>query len=58
MYLAGNAHPEIAFDVHQCARFTHTPIKPHTEAIKRLARYLKGILDKEQGLMFNSTTKL
>jgi hypothetical protein len=25
MYLAGNAHPEIAFAVHQCARFTHCP---------------------------------
>jgi hypothetical protein len=58
MYLAGNAHPEIQFAVHQCARFTHSPRKSHTEAIKRVGKYLKGILDKEQGLMFKPTDQI
>ena len=34
MYLAGNAHPEICYAVHQCARFTHSPKQTHTEAVK------------------------
>jgi len=58
MYLAGNAHPEIAFAVHQCARFTHSPKGTHTDAVKRIGKYLKGILDNEQGLMFNPTTDI
>ena len=52
MYLAVNAHPELAYAVHQCARFTHSIKKPHGEAVKRIARYLKGVLDKQQKLMF------
>ena len=58
MYLAGNAHPEIAFAVHQCARFTHCPRASHTAAIKHLAKYLKGVLDHEQGLIFKPTNDL
>ena len=58
MYLAGNAHPETAFAVHQCVHFTCSPQRSHTQAIKRLAHYYKGILNKEQGLMFKPTTDL
>jgi len=58
MYLAGNAHPEICFAVHQCARFTHTPRQTHSEAIKRLARYLKGILNNSEGLRFKPSKEL
>jgi hypothetical protein len=58
MYLAGNAHPEIQFAVHQCARFTHSPRQSHTQAVKRIAHYLKGILDNDQGLMFKRTDDL
>ena len=58
MYLVGNAHPEIQFAVHQCARFTHSPRKSHKQAVKRIAHYLKGILDKDQGLMFKKTDDL
>ena len=58
MYLAGNAHPEICFAVHQCARFTHSPRQTHAEAVKRIARYLKGILMNNQGLMFRPTNNL
>ena len=58
MYLAGNAHPEICFAVHQCAWFTHSPHKPHTEAVKHIARYLKGVLNNNQGLMFKPTSAI
>jgi hypothetical protein len=58
MYLAGNAHPEIAFAVHQCARFTHCPKQTHTTAIKHIAKYPKGILDNDQGLIFHPTNDL
>ena len=46
MYLASNSRPDIAFAVHQCARFTHSPRASHGEAIKRICRYLQGTLDK------------
>ena len=55
MYLAGNSHPEIAYAVHQCARCTHSPRESHSVAVKRIAKYLKGILDKDQGLTHRST---
>ena len=50
MYLAANAYPEIQFAVHQCARFTHCPRHTHAQAIKRVCRYLKHVLDEEAGL--------
>ena len=37
LYLAGNTHPDIAFAVHQCARFSHRPLKIHEDAVKRIA---------------------
>ena len=39
-YLAATTRPDIAFAVHQCARFCSNPQKPHYEAVKRIARYL------------------
>ena len=53
MYLAGNVYPEIQYAVHQCARFTHAPRHSHAVAVKRIAHYLKGVLDAEQGLQLN-----
>ena len=55
MYLAGNAHPEIQFAVHQCARFTRSPRRSHANAIKHLAKYLQGILKNDQGLLIKPT---
>ncbi len=46
MYLCSNAHPEIQYAVHQCARFTHFPKASHEEAVKRIRRYLKGVGDR------------
>ena len=56
MYLASNSRPEIAYAVHQCARFTHAPRNSHAVAIKRILRYLQGTRDK--GLVFNPSTSL
>jgi hypothetical protein len=53
MYLASNSRPDIAFAVHQCARFTHSPKASHGEAIKRICRYLKGTIT--QGLIIRPT---
>ena len=56
LYLASNLRPDIAFAVHQCARFTHCPKLVHEQAIKRIARYLKGT--REMGLRFQPTDDL
>ena len=56
LYLASNSRPDIAFAVHQCARFNHCPRLKHEQAVKRIARYLKGTRDK--GLLFKPTEEL
>jgi hypothetical protein len=53
LYLAGNSRPDIAFAVHQVARFSHDPKESHGVAIKRIIRYLKGTRDK--GMIFKPT---
>ncbi len=58
MYLSANAHPEIQFAVHQCARFSHAPRHTHAIAVKRIAHYLKHVLDQKQGLTFYPTSNL
>ena len=42
LYLAGNTWPDIAFDVHQAAQFSHRPMQCHADADKRIVRYLIG----------------
>ena len=42
LYLAGNTRPDIAFFVHQCARFSHNPRSSREVALERIARYLRG----------------
>jgi hypothetical protein len=49
MYLASNSFPEIAFAVHQCARFGHNPKQSHGKAVIRIGRYLRGL--KGNGLI-------
>jgi hypothetical protein len=46
LYLANNSRPDIAYAVHQCARFTHDPKASHAEGVKRIIRYLQGTKDK------------
>ena len=56
MYLASNAHPQIQFAVHQCARFTHCPKHLHANAVKKICRCLKHVPDHNEGLTFTKTT--
>ena len=53
LYLAGNSRPDIAFAVHQAARFTHAPKQSHAKAVKRIVRHLQGT--KDRGLVFKPT---
>ena len=53
LYLASNTRPDIAFAVHQCARFTHNPRASHEKALLRICSYLKGTAD--MGLIFKPT---
>jgi hypothetical protein len=46
LYLSGHSRPDIAFAVHQCARYTFKPTRRHELALVRIGRYLKGTLDK------------
>jgi hypothetical protein len=41
-YLASSTRPDIAFAVHQCARFTTAPRRIHELAIRQIVRYLKA----------------
>ena len=50
-YLAATSRPDIAFAVHQCARFCADPKEKHYKAVKRIARYLHGTKDK--GIILN-----
>jgi hypothetical protein len=56
LYLASNSRPDIAFAVHQAARFTHTPKQSHGVALKGIARYLKGA--RTRGLILKPTGQL
>jgi Reverse transcriptase (RNA-dependent DNA polymerase) len=49
-FLEKSCRPEIACAVHQAARFSTDPRSNHTEAVKRIVRYLKG--DPEKGLIY------
>ena len=46
LYLCGHSRPDIAFAVHQCARYTFSPTRRHEKALIRIGRYLKGTIDK------------
>ena len=56
MYLTGNSRPELAFSVHQCARFTHNPRASHEEAVQRIGKYLIGT--RLKGLILRPDPKL
>src|SRR6056300_397126 len=45
-YLEKASRPDIAYITHQCARFSTCPKEEHEQAIKWLARYLKGTRDR------------
>ncbi|MFM7530824.1 MAG: reverse transcriptase domain-containing protein [Nodosilinea sp.] len=43
-YLVAGSRSEIAYAVHQCARFAHDPKMEHAQAVKWIGRYLKGTM--------------
>jgi hypothetical protein len=45
-FLEKSTRGDLAYSVHQCARFMATPRKSHGEAVKRIGRYLLGTRDK------------
>ena len=50
-FLALNSRPDIAFAVHQCARFCSNPRASHGTVVKRIGCYLKHTPDS--GLIFD-----
>ena len=40
-YLVNCSQPDLAFSVHQCARFCSNPKRSHEQAVKRVVRYLQ-----------------
>ena len=55
MYLAQNSRPDIAYAVHQCACFTHSPRHSHGVGVKRILRYLNSTKDKGMTLRPNKS---
>jgi Reverse transcriptase (RNA-dependent DNA polymerase) len=45
-YLEKSTRGDLAFSVHQCARFMSQPMRVHGEAVKRIGRYLLGTRNK------------
>ncbi len=45
-YLEKSTRPDIAFAVHQCARFCENPRYEHSKAVKMIGRYLCATMDK------------
>jgi hypothetical protein len=56
MYISGNTRPDIAYAVHQAARFTHGARQSHAAGVKRILRYLKKT--KANGLILKPGTDL
>ena len=45
-FLEKSTRPDIAYAVHQCARFSVAPRKSHALAVRQIVRYLLGTKDK------------
>jgi hypothetical protein len=54
-FLEKSTRPEIAYAVHQCARFASNPRQSHANAVKYLCRYLLATKDKGLILRPDST---
>ena len=55
-YLDAGSRSDIAYATHQCARFSADPKREHGDAIRWLARYLRGTRDK--GMTFTPDKSL
>ena len=49
MFLEKSTRGELAYAIHQCARFSENPKQSHTEAVLRICRYLQAT--KNSGLI-------
>eukprot|EP00816_Leptocylindrus_hargravesii_P012686 CAMPEP_0196824834 /NCGR_PEP_ID=MMETSP1362-20130617/92709_1 /TAXON_ID=163516 /ORGANISM="Leptocylindrus danicus, Strain CCMP1856" /LENGTH=182 /DNA_ID=CAMNT_0042205181 /DNA_START=6642 /DNA_END=7190 /DNA_ORIENTATION=+ len=56
LFLAGNTRPDIAFAVHQAARFSNKAMKVHEDAAKRIVWYL--IRTRVKALSFGTDSSL
>ena len=54
-YLEKCTRGDIAFAVHQCARFSQDPKKSHADAVRQIAHYLTGT--RTEGLLLNPSNK-
>jgi hypothetical protein len=54
-YLEKATRPDIAYAVHQCARFSESPREEHSQAVKLIGRYLLGTRNK--GMIFKPVQK-
>ena len=54
-FLEKSTRPDIAYAVHQCARFASNPRKSHGDAIIHLAKYLRNT--REKGLILSPSAK-
>jgi ATP-binding cassette subfamily B (MDR/TAP) protein 1 len=54
-YLEKSTRPDIAFAVHQCARFCSAPKEKHGKVVKWIGRYLAG--NREQGIIMKPTAE-
>lgn len=45
-YLEKSCRPDIAYAVHQCARFSSKPKRKHGDAVRWIGKYLKGTKEK------------
>ena len=54
-YLQAMTRPDLAYSVHQCARFCNNPKLLHKQELKRICRYL--YLTRNQGLIFKPDLK-
>jgi hypothetical protein len=52
-FLEKSTRPELAFAVHQCARFSANPRTSHAKAVRLIGKYLQGT--KERGIILNPT---
>ena len=53
-YLEKGSRPDLSYAVHQCARFSADPRTEHSQAIRRIVRYLAG--NSDRGTFFKPDT--
>ncbi|MEL6804414.1 MAG: hypothetical protein AAFO91_11625, partial [Bacteroidota bacterium] len=53
-FLEKSTRPDLAYAVHQCARFSVNPREVHADAVRHIGRYL--IQTRDKGLILNPTT--